>query len=128
MSGPTGGNSWWWSLWRSLVLAAATFVAGVAVSLLYLWWRDALSAVRLAYCLYALGGAVAAGYVLVLLGKNSAVGVPGLTPPAYAYYSLDKELVGGRRRRMGEMEELTVLVLATVTLFWGAGALAELYL
>ena len=81
MSGLTGGKSWWWSLWRSLVLAAATFVAGVLVSLLYLWWRDALSAVHFAYCLYALGGLVAAGYVLVLLGKNSAVGVPGLTPP-----------------------------------------------
>jgi hypothetical protein len=123
-----GGKSWWWSLWRSLVLAAATFVAGVLVSLLYLWWRDALSAVHFAYCLYALGGLVAAGYVLVLLGKNSAVGLPGLTPPPYAYYPLDRELVGGRRRRMGEMEELTALVLATVVLFWGVGAVAELYL
>jgi hypothetical protein len=29
---------------------------------------------------------------------------------------------------MGEMEELTALVLATVVLFWGVGAVAELYL
>lgn len=123
-----GGESWWWSLWRNLALAAAIFTAGLGVSLLYLWWRDSLSAVHLAYCLYFLGGLVAAGFVLVLLGKNSAIGVPGLTPPAYAYYPLDSELVGGRRRRMGEMEELTVLVLALVGLFWGIGALVELYL
>ena len=29
---------------------------------------------------------------------------------------------------MGEMEELTALVLAMVVLFWGVGAVAELYL
>lgn len=128
MSGPSGGESWWWSLWRTLLAAVVAFAGGLAVSFAYLWLRGQVDAVHLAYCLYALGGLVATVYVVAMLGMNSAMGVPGITPPAYAYYPLDKDLTSGYRRRMGEMQQATLLVLVLVTLFWGVGAVVELYL
>lgn len=128
MSGPVGGESLWSGFLRGLVLVAAAFAAGVALSLAYLWWRGSLDALHLAYCFYFLGALVAAGYVLVMLGANSAIGMPGLMPPAYAYYPLDQDLTSGRRGRQGEMERLTLFVFTLVVLFWGGGAIAELYL
>lgn len=128
MSGQPGGGSWWWSLWHTVVLALAVFAGGLAVSLVYLLWRGRLDAVHMAYCLYFFGALVAAGYVVVMLGANSAIGIPGLIPPSYAYYPLDKDLTSGYRRRMSEMQQATLLVIVLVTLFWGAGAAMELYL
>lgn len=119
---------WWPSLWRSVAGAFATFGAGVGLSLLLLWWRDAWSGPHLAYCLYVLGALVAAGYVIPMLGANAAIGSPGFTPPTYAYFPLDRELTSGRRPRMGEKWQATVVVAVLVVLFWGGGAIAELYL
>ena len=128
MSGSSGGESWWWSLWRCIAAAFATFGAAVILSVLLLVWRDAWSGPHLGYCLYVLGGLVAAGYVVPMFGANSAVGSPGFAPPTYAYYPLDRDLTSGRRPRMGDKWQVTVVAAVLVVLFWGGGAIAELYL
>lgn len=107
-------------------------LAGSAVAVLLaavvLWWRDSLSTTHMAYALYLIGGLVAGGYVLVALGMNAGVGGP--TVPQTTYWSLfplDADFAGARRRA-DEMESSLGLVLVTVLILWGAGAVLELYL
>lgn len=124
MSGISGGESVWRVVLQFLKLFAICLVSIVAISTAGLWLKGSLTAHGFAMAFYLAGGLVAAGYVLVMLGMNSAFGGMGV-PPAYAYYPLDRDLLGGRSRS-DEMREVSILVFALVIVLWGGGALLEL--
>lgn len=124
MSGISSGESVWRVVLQFLKLFAICLVSIVAVSTAGLWLKGSLTAHGFAMAFYLAGGLVAAGYVLVMMRMNSAVGTTGTATP-YAYYPLDVDLLGARSRSE-EMREVSILVFSLVIVLWGGGALLEL--
>ncbi|MEO8540101.1 MAG: hypothetical protein ABI577_10215 [bacterium] len=126
MSGTTGRETWRRPLLRFASYVVVTYLGILALIAVGLWARGSWSTHAFALAFYLAGGMVAAGYVLVMLGINSSAGTPGLTPPSYAYFPLDRDAIGGPQRA-DEMQELAPLVFALLALFWAPAVLLDMF-